>query len=83
MHYLDATPRSRIRPFCRFLGGTHSSRGSAGLKMLSDGRTAGHWPLSGPQGAAATLSSHRCQTADCNSHPLQLEPSQPCVVTGW
>ena len=70
MHYLHATPRSLIWPFCR-LDGAHSAAG--GLKMLLGGRTAGHWPLSGPQGAAATL-SHRCKTADCKS-AIRAQPA--------
>ena len=70
MHYLHATPRSLIWPFCR-LDGAHSAGG--GLKMLLGGRTAGHWPLSGPQGAAATL-SHRCKTADCKS-AIRAQPA--------
>ena len=32
--------------------------GAGGLKMLLGGRTAGHWPLSGPQGATPPPLSH-------------------------
>ena len=53
MHYLDATPR--IWPF---FWAAPIFAGAGGLKMLLGGRTAGHWPLSGPQGATPPPLSH-------------------------
>ena len=73
MHYLHATPRSLIWPFCR-LDGAHSAGG--GLKMLLGGRTAGHCRLSP---ALRALPPHSPTGARLQIASLQLELSQPCA----
>ena len=73
MHYLHATPRSLIWPFCR-LDGAHSAAG--GLKMLLGGRTAGHCRLSP---ALRALPPHSPTGARLQIASLQLELTQPCA----